>query len=91
MSLLYHAYVFFGFLILACTIYILTAVVAMLTFAEYYNGKNKDIKSTYLYGGALDEEGNNICAGKYTSDHVFDPNAVDDQPGLFLLLNSILE
>lgn len=52
---------------------------------------SKEIKSTYLYGGALDEEGNNICSGKFTSDHTFDPDAVDDQPGIFLLLNSILE
>ncbi len=68
------------------------SLIAMLTFAERYNGANKDKISTYVYNGALDSSGNNIPgSGKYTSDGNYDPNAENAQPGVYLLLNAIID
>lgn len=68
------------------------SIVAMITFAEYYNGANKEIVSTYLYSGAQNSEGNNIIqSGKFVSDGVYDSSAIDQQPGIYLLLNSLME
>ena len=67
------------------------SIVAMLTFMEYYNGKSSSKISTYLFNGALDASGQGIVGvGKYTSDGNYDPNAVNKQPGAYLLLESIL-
>lgn len=64
---------------------------AMLTFAEYYNGVQKDEISSYLYNGALDGDGKSIVTGKYVSDHVYSETAENEQPGIYLLLKSLCE
>lgn len=68
------------------------SMAAMLTFAEYYNGASKEMISTYVYNGALNDVGENIAGeGKFTSDHIYDSDAKNEQPGIYLLLNSIYE
>lgn len=65
---------------------------AMLTFAEYYNGANADQISTYVYNSALDNTGSNIAGtGKFTSDGEWDEDAENQQPGIYLLLDTIVE
>lgn len=62
-------------------------LIAMLTFAEAYNGwgyfKNNRV-SPYVYSGT-----NLYKKGKYKSDGVYDPNLVDAQPGVYILINAI--
>ena len=61
---------------------------AMLCFLETYNGlgyyKNNRI-NPYLYSGT-----NVYISGKYVADGVYDPNAVDNQVGGFILLDALL-
>lgn len=67
------------------------SLIAMLTFAEYYNGRTPQ-PSTYLFNGALNNAGENIPGdGKYIKDNEYDPNAINQQPGIYLLLISIIE
>lgn len=70
-----------------------TTMAALCTFAEYYNGGGYDAgKSSYLFNGAINANGENIPdEGLYTSDHNKNKDAVSEQPGIYLLLNSILE
>lgn len=61
---------------------------AMMAFAERYNGLgyyNKDRVSPYVYSGT-----NVYTKGKYVADGKFDPNVVDKQPGVYLLVNAIM-
>lgn len=63
-------------------------IVAMMAFAEVYNGLgyyNNGHVSPYLYSGT-----NVYVSGKYTSDGSYNPNAVDKQAGVYILLKSIL-
>ena len=60
---------------------------AMMAFAESYNGLgyyNKGTVSSYVYSGT-----NVYQKGKYVADHKYDPNAIDAQPGVYLLINSL--
>ncbi|WP_166246389.1 CHAP domain-containing protein, partial [Paenibacillus turpanensis] len=62
-------------------------IVAMLTFAEQYNGwgyYNKDVVSPYVYSGT-----NVYTSGKYTSDGVYNPSVKDKQPGVYIMLKSL--
>lgn len=55
--------------------------------AEIFNGGGYDSKglpSPYLWGGSSVQR-----AGKYTSDHVFDPNVWDTQPGCAPMLATL--
>lgn len=52
--------------------------------AEKYNGfgyRNKGIRSPYLWGGTSHQQ-----PGKYVRDRVFDPDAIDTQPGAVPLM-----
>ena len=58
-----------------------------LQFAEMYNGlgyKNKGEVSPYVFAGT-----SAYTSGKYVKDGVYDPNCVDKQPGVAVLLKSI--
>ena len=61
---------------------------AMLCFLETYNGlgyyKNNRV-NPYLYSGT-----NVYTSGKYVADGVYDPNAVDNQVGGYILLDALL-
>ena len=60
----------------------------MLCFLETYNGMgyyNNGYVNPYLYSGT-----NVYTSGKYTSDHFYDPTAVDDQAGSYILLDTLL-
>ncbi|GMQ61683.1 hypothetical protein [Vallitalea maricola] len=62
---------------------------AMMSFAERYNGLgyyNKDRISPYVYSGT-----NVYTGGKYVADGKFSSEAVDKQPGVYLLINSLKE
>ncbi|WP_051775181.1 C39 family peptidase [Paenibacillus tyrfis] len=62
-------------------------LVAMMAYAEMYNGKGylkNDLVSPYAYSGT-----NVYTKGKYVSDGKFDPNVVDRQPGVYILLKAI--
>jgi len=62
-------------------------LVAMLTFAEAYNGwgyYNRDRISPYVYSGT-----NVYKKGKYVADGKFDPETIDIQPGIYILINAI--
>ena len=62
--------------------------VAILTFAEAYNGDGyfkMGVVSPYLYSGT-----NLYTKGLYTSDGKYDPNAVEARPGVYLLLKAIM-
>jgi lysozyme family protein len=62
-------------------------LVAMLTFAEAYNGwgyYNRDRVSPYVYSGT-----NVYKKGKYVADGKFDPETIDKQPGIYILINAI--
>lgn len=63
-------------------------IVAMMSFAENYNGtgyaKNHHI-NPYLFSGT-----NVYKKGKYKSDGNYDPNLVDDQAGVYILLKAII-
>ncbi|PUA39393.1 hypothetical protein C8Z91_08160 [Paenibacillus elgii] len=62
-------------------------LVAMMAYAEVYNGRgymNKGRVSPYAYSGT-----NVYTKGKYVSDGKFDPNVVDRQPGVYILLKAI--
>ena len=62
----------------------------MMLFAELYNGTGyTDYKNTvspynYVYSGT-----DVYISGKYASDGVYDPNLVDKQPGIYLLIVSL--
>lgn len=66
------------------------SIVMMATFAEIYNGTGytqyKEIASPYVYSGT-----NVYISGKYISDKKYDENAVDKQPGIYLLIKSLEE
>ena len=56
---------------------------------ENFNGagyRNKGVPSPYLWSFS-----NNYVSGKYTSDHGYDPKAVDKQAGVMPLLKRIME
>ncbi|WP_163859143.1 C39 family peptidase [Paenibacillus elgii] len=62
-------------------------LVAMMAYAEMYNGRgymNRGCVSPYAYSGT-----NVYSKGKYVSDGKFDPNVVDRQPGVYILLKAI--
>jgi len=59
-----------------------------LYFAEAYNGfgyRNKGLPSPYIWAGT-----NNYTSGKYAEDGKLDTDYVDKQPGVAVLLSSIL-
>jgi len=65
-----------------------TSVNDMLTFAEYYNGTGymkKGIPSPYTLAWTTCYE-----KGKYTDDHGFDPDYVDEQLGVLVMLRAIM-
>ena len=60
---------------------------AMMAFAESYNGLgyyNKDRVSPYVYSGT-----DVYKSGKYVSDGNYSATAVDGQPGVYILINSL--
>ena len=60
---------------------------AMMAFAESYNGLgyyNKDRVSPYVYSGT-----NMYKSGKYVSDGNYSATTVDEQPGVYILINSL--
>jgi len=62
-------------------------IAAMMAFAEKYNGLgyyNKGLVSPYVFSGT-----NAYKKGKYVADGKFDPNVVDAQPGVYLLITSL--
>ena len=71
-------------------------IVAMMSFAEAYNGMgyyNNGYDNPYLYSGT-----NQYTSGKYIErpnengkmESVYDPNVIDEQVGVYLLLDSLL-
>ncbi len=63
-------------------------ITAMLCFLETYNGLGyyyKNRVNPYLYSGT-----NVYISGKYVADGVYDPNAVDEQAGAYILLDALL-
>jgi SPP1 gp7 family putative phage head morphogenesis protein len=63
---------------------------AMLAFAETFNGHgyyqmNPRMPSPYLYSGT-----NAYISGKFVRDGVYDPNFLDRQPGIYILLRSLM-
>ena len=65
-------------------------IITMMTFAEIYNGTGytdyRDMASPYVYSGT-----NVYEKGKYTSDKKFNAEVKDKQPGVYMLVMSILE
>ncbi|WP_218639031.1 C39 family peptidase, partial [Paenibacillus sp. FSL H7-0331] len=62
-------------------------LVAMLAYAEAYNGwgyLDNDRVSPYVYNGT-----NVYEIGKYTEDRIYDPNVIDEQPGVYILLKAL--
>lgn len=62
-------------------------MVAMLTFAESYNGigyYKKGRVSPYAFSGT-----NVYSSGKYVGDGVYDGNVIDKQPGVYALLMAL--
>ena len=60
----------------------------MLTYAEYYNGtgyKDRGLPSPYTLAGTSCYQ-----KGKFTSDGTFDPNAVDTQLGVLVMLRAVI-
>jgi lysozyme family protein len=60
---------------------------AMMAFAESYNGLGyykKEKISPYVFSGT-----NVYEKGKYIADGQYDPNAIDAQPGVYLLINAL--
>lgn len=58
-------------------------------YAEHYNGMgyhNKGLPSPYVWAGT-----SNYQSGKYVADGKFDPNYVDQQLGVAVMLQSLLE
>lgn len=63
-------------------------IVALLCFAEKYNGTgyyDNGRISPYIYSGT-----NVYASGKYVKDHIYDPNVIDGQVGVYLILNALL-
>lgn len=61
---------------------------AMMAFAETYNGLgyyNRGRTSPYVYSGT-----NVYTSGKYVADGYFDPYTIDRQPGVYILVNKLL-
>jgi hypothetical protein len=61
----------------------------MLTLQEMYNGlgyANKNRPSAYIWSGT-----NQYKSGKYVSDGVYDPNAIDSQLGCAVMLKAMME
>ncbi len=57
-------------------------------YAEKYNGlgyRKRGLPSPYVWAGT-----NNYSSGKYVRDGVFDPNAVDQQLGVAVMLQALL-
>lgn len=65
-------------------------IITMMTFAEIYNGTGytdyTDIASPYVYSGT-----NVYEKSKYTSDGKFNPEVIDKQPGVYMLVMAILD
>ena len=65
-------------------------IVMMMTFAELYNGtgytKYHNMASPYVFSGT-----NVYEKGKYTGDGSFDSEVVDKQPGVYILVMSVLD
>ncbi|MFB0841347.1 C39 family peptidase [Paenibacillus oleatilyticus] len=63
-------------------------LIALLAFAEEYNGTGyfnyRNIASPYAFSGT-----NVYKKGKYASDGVYDPNLVDEQAGVYILLKAL--
>ena len=60
---------------------------SILDFAERYNGlgyKNKGVPSPYVWAGTTNYKG-----GKYVRDGVYDPNHVDQQLGVAVMMKAI--
>lgn len=64
-------------------------ITTMMMFAEYYNEtgyyKHHNTPTPYVYSGT-----NVYKKGKYISDKVYNPEAIDKQPGVYMLVMSIL-
>jgi lysozyme family protein/peptidoglycan hydrolase-like protein with peptidoglycan-binding domain len=61
---------------------------------EGFNGygyHGKGVNSPYLYGGSTVYGPPEAEGGKYTSDHVFDPNVVDTQLGTAVILKELMD
>lgn len=58
---------------------------AMVTFLILYNGWQNGGLSSYAYSGT-----NIYSQGLYTSDHVYDPDAKDQNCGVYLILKCLL-
>lgn len=61
---------------------------SMMSFGERYNGMgyfNKGRTNPYLYSGT-----DAYTTGKYVADGVYDGNFKDKQPGIYLLINSVM-
>mgnify|MGYP001782812480 FL=1 len=59
----------------------------MVSFAEVYNGLGYYYNghvSPYIYSGT-----SAYTSGKYVSDSNYDANAVDKQPGIYILIRKI--
>ncbi len=65
-------------------------IVLMMTFAELYNGTGytdyHDMASPYVFSGTEVYE-----KGKYVSDGSFNSETVDKQPGVYILVMSVLD
>lgn len=65
-------------------------IVLMMTFAELYNGTGytdyHDMASPYVFSGTEVYE-----KGKYVSDGSFNSEAVDKQPGVYILVMSVVD
>ena len=60
---------------------------SLLEFAERYNGlgyRNKGVPSPYVWAGTT-----NYKCGKYVADSVYDPNYVDTQLGVAVMMKAI--
>ena len=65
-----------------------TDLAAMCVFAEYFNGegyRERGVPDPYVLAGTA-----GYAAGKYTSDDVYDPAAVDGQIGVLVMLRAIV-
>lgn len=66
-----------------------TDMATYLTFAETFNGTgyaDNGYINPYLYSGT-----SVYTSGKYPRDHYYDPDAVDKQPGVYFIMNVLLD
>jgi len=64
-------------------------IVSLVAFAVFYNGTGNSQtqgKTSYGYNGT-----NLITSGHYTSDGVYDPNAIDANIGIYRILKRLME